>query len=352
MFYYAGSLKIQHNMQMQTSSAWESFYVMSDLILARVSETLATEQSLESLVRQLLEMLEIVTDMESTYLTKVDITARLQHILYARNSKQMTIPEGLSVTLFSNDVPERWPECEAAKALGITTYMSIPVHLADGSLYGTLCATSTAKKPLSARGEQMLKLFAGLISQYIQKESLVTQLREANAALIAHSYTDALTGLPNRRAIFEDLTTLFSLARHLKRNAIIAFIDLDDFKLINDRYGHEAGDQFLIEVGKRLTAEKQQDDIIGRLGGDEFLVATLSNVENEEQIHLLRTRLSARIAGEYWLGSISIIYPGASLGVIEVDPGVTDPDSALRAADIAMYQDKKGKSKTGFLAMD
>lgn len=366
MFYYAGSLKIQHNMQMQTSSAWESFYVMSDLILARVSETLATEQSLESLVRQLLEMLEIVTDMESTYLTKVDITARLQHILYARNSKQMTIPEGLSVpwdetlckraldsdTLFSNDVPERWPECEAAKALGITTYMSIPVHLADGSLYGTLCATSTAKKPLSARGEQMLKLFAGLISQYIQKESLVTQLREANAALIAHSYTDALTGLPNRRAIFEDLTTLFSLARHLKRNAIIAFIDLDDFKMINDRYGHEAGDQFLIEVGKRLTAEKQQDDIIGRLGGDEFLVATLSNVENEEQIHLLRTRLCARIAGEYWLGSISIIYPGASLGVIEVDPGVTDPDSALRAADIAMYQDKKGKSKTGFLAMD
>ncbi|MGX5053809.1 sensor domain-containing diguanylate cyclase [Enterobacter asburiae] len=339
---------------------------MSDIILARVSETLATEQSLEGLVRQLLEMLEIVTDMESTYLTKIDIEARLQHILYARNSKQMTIPEGLSVpwdetlckraldsdTVFSNDVPERWPECEAAKALGITTYMSIPVHLADGSLYGTLCATSTARKPLSERGEQVLKLFAGLIAQSIQKESLVTQLREANAALIAHSYTDALTGLPNRRAIFEDLTTLFSLARHLKRNAIIAFIDLDDFKLINDRYGHEAGDQFLIEVGKRLTAEKQQDDIIGRLGGDEFLVASLSNAGNEEQINLLRTRLSARIAGEYWLGTISIIYPGASLGVIEVDPGVTDPDSALRAADIAMYQDKKAKSKTGFLVMD
>ena len=56
---------------------------MSDIILARVSETLVTEQSLESLVRQLLEMLEIVTDMESTYLTKVDIQARLQHILYA-----------------------------------------------------------------------------------------------------------------------------------------------------------------------------------------------------------------------------------------------------------------------------
>lgn len=369
MFYYVEIGKFQHNMQMQTSSVWESTLVMSDIILARVSETLATEQSLESLVRQLLEMLEIVTEMESTYLTKVDINARLQHILYARNSKQMQIPEGLSVpwgdtlckraidsdTLFSNDVAGRWPDCEAAKALGITTYMSIPIHLADGSIYGTLCATSTEKKQLSERGEHVLKLFAGLIAQYIQKESLVAQLREANAALIAHSYTDALTGLPNRRAIFEHLTTLFSLAKHLKRNAIIAFIDLDDFKLINDRFGHETGDRFLIEVGKRLTDEQTEDEIVGRLGGDEFLVACLSQSTEEAertQVNLLKTRLSARIAGEYWLGQVHIVYPGASLGIVEVDPASTDADNALQAADMAMYQDKKGKSKTRFLTMD
>lgn len=60
---------------------------MSDQIIARVSQSLASEHSLESLVRQLLEMLEMVTDMESTYLTKVDIDARLQHILFARNSR-------------------------------------------------------------------------------------------------------------------------------------------------------------------------------------------------------------------------------------------------------------------------
>lgn len=94
---------------------------MSDMILARVSQSLATEQSVESLVRQLLEMLEVVTEMESTYLTKVDLDARLQHILYARNSSQMQIPEGLSVPwdetlckraieencLFSDNVPAR-----------------------------------------------------------------------------------------------------------------------------------------------------------------------------------------------------------------------------------------------------
>lgn len=89
---------------------------MSDLILARVSETLATEQSLESLVRQLLEMLEIVTEMESTYLTKIDISARLQHILYARNSQQMQIPEGLSVP---------WGDTLCKRAIDSSTFLAI-----------------------------------------------------------------------------------------------------------------------------------------------------------------------------------------------------------------------------------
>ncbi|MGM3311417.1 diguanylate cyclase, partial [Enterobacter hormaechei subsp. steigerwaltii] len=88
---------------------------MSDIILARVSETLSTEQSLDSLVRQLLEMLEIVTDMESTYLTKIDINARLQHILYARNSKQMQIPEGFSVP---------WDETLCTRAIDSDTLFS------------------------------------------------------------------------------------------------------------------------------------------------------------------------------------------------------------------------------------
>lgn len=73
-------------------------------------------------------------------------------------------------------------------------------------------------------------MFAGLIAQYIQKESLVTQLRQANTALVQQSCTDALTGLPNRRAIFEHLPTLFTLAQKLGRNVLLAYIDLDNFK--------------------------------------------------------------------------------------------------------------------------
>ncbi|QRG77442.1 sensor domain-containing diguanylate cyclase [Citrobacter sp. R56] len=335
---------------------------MPDMILARVSQSLATEQSLESLVRQLLEMLEMVTEMESTYLTKVDLDARLQHILYARNSKQMHIPEGLSVPwdetlckraiddncFYSDNVPERWPDCTAAQALEITTFLSTPVHLPDGTFYGTLCATSKQQHKLSHRGEQVLHLFAGLIAQYIQKESLVSQLQSANAALIAYSYTDALTRLPNRRAIFENMDTLFSLASHLNRNVIVAYIDLDHFKQINDRYGHEAGDQFLIQVGQRLTDWRSEHDIIGRLGGDEFLAVCLAD-ENDLSLQTLKDRLQQQIRGEYQVEGEVLFYPGASLGVIEINPRETDIDSALRAADSAMYQDKKRKDKTPFV---
>lgn len=313
---------------------------MSDQIIARVSQSLAKEQSLESLVRQLLEMLEMVTDMESTYLTKVDVEARLQHIMFARNSQKMHIPENFTVSwdyslckraidencFFSDEVPDRWGDCVAARNLGITTFLSTPIHLPDGSFYGTLCAASSEKRQWSERAEQVLQLFAGLIAQ---------------------SYTDSLTGLPNRRAIFENLTTLFSLARHLNHKIMIAFIDLDNFKLINDRFGHNSGDLFLIQVGERLNTLQQNGEVIGRLGGDEFLVVSLNN-ENAD-ISSLRERIQQQIRGEYHLGDVDLYYPGASLGIVEVDPETTDADSALHAADIAMYQEKKHKQKTPFV---
>lgn len=107
---------------------------------------------------------------------------------------------------------------------------------------------------------------------------------------------------------------------------MIAFIDLDNFKLINDRFGHNSGDLFLIQVGERLNTLQQNGEVIGRLGGDEFLVVSLNN-ENAD-ISSLRERIQQQIRGEYHLGDVDLYYPGASLGIVEVDPETTDADSA------------------------
>jgi len=330
---------------------------MSDILLARVSQTLATEQSLESLVRQLLEMLEMVTNMESTYLTRIDNASRLQQIVYARNSSELQIPEGFSLPwddtlckraveeehFFSNDVATRWTDCHAAQQLGINTFFTTPVHLADGSLYGTLCASSRSVHTFSLNSEHVLQLFASLIARYIEKESLVAQLREANAALIAHSYTDALTGLANRRAVYEHLDGLFALARKNHSRVLVAFIDLDDFKEINDVHGHQAGDEFLIQIGQRLASVVTGEDIVGRLGGDEFLVACeiTSSGQRLPFVDLLRRQ----IQGHYLLAGHSLHYPGASIGAIDVNPLEMDAESAIQAADAAMYLDKKNRQR-------
>lgn len=337
---------------------------MSDFILARVSQTLANEHSLETLVRQLLEMLELVTRMESTYLTRIDFDAQRQHIMYAHNSSEMQIPEGFSVPwndslckralddrcIFSNDVAERWRSCLAAQDLGIATFFSIPVRLTDGSLFGTLCATSRVRQPYKIEGEQVMNLFANLISHYVEKETLVQQLRAANVALEMHSYTDELTGLPNRRSLFKHLAAQFSQAREQQRSVLLIFIDLDDFKAINDRFGHPCGDSFLIQIGERLAARVRSGDIVGRLGGDEFLIVGPgpNSADQQEYIAALRQAL----AGIYFLGEHRINYPGASFGVIEADPWQIDVELALRAADEAMYQDKQSRRQGRFFHID
>jgi diguanylate cyclase len=269
----------------------------------------------------------------------------------------MQIPEGLCVpwgdTLckraldegkrYTSDVANVWGDSKAAKALGITTYVSTPVTLADGSLYGTLCAASSEHRILTERSEQVLQLFAQLIAQQIQNEQLLQQLQQANAALTTASYTDELTGLPNRRAVFEQLPKLFSQARNDARFVLLAFADLDDFKEINDAYGHGVGDSFLCAIGRRLQEGTRPDEIIGRVGGDEFVVASVGPSSSDEALQAaqaFKIRLANLLTGEYQLHSSVINYAGPSIGVVAVNPADTDHDLALREADAAMYIEK------------
>lgn len=336
---------------------------MSDNLIERISTALETEFTLEGLVRQLLEMLELVTNMESTYLTRVEPDGSQQHILFSRNSRSMQIPEGLSVpwgdTLckraldegrrYTCDVAGIWGDSQAAKALAITTYVSTPVRLADGSLYGTLCAASSERRELSERSEQVLQLFAQLIAQQIQNERLLLQLQQANIALTASSYTDELTGLPNRRAVFERLPGLFARARSESRYVLVAFADLDDFKEINDGYGHEAGDDFLCAVGQRLQEGMRNNEILGRVGGDEFIVAGAGPAgydDAQQAAKAFKTRLADLLSGDYQIHSTVIHYAGPSIGAVAINPRETDPDMAMRAADEAMYLDKKSRRKS------
>lgn len=331
---------------------------MSHELLSQISDTLVSAHTVEELTRPLLTMLELVTGLESTYLTRVDENAGVQSVVYARNTREMQIPEGISVpwddTLckraldegrpFTEDVSACWGDSEAARALGICTYVSTPLRLEDGSLFGTLCAASAERRPITPEGQQILALFGSLIQQHIQREHMMEKLKVANRQLESFCFTDTLTGVPNRRFIFQELTRLFGLAQREGRKVLLAFIDLDGFKQINDTYGHETGDAFLIEVSKRLSAGMRSSDLFGRLGGDEFVLAGLApamGTDDVSPIEGMRKRISALIEGDYELPLCAFTYPGASLGIISADPRHLTTDKALQLADAAMYLEKR-----------
>ncbi|ARW81589.1 GGDEF domain-containing protein [Aeromonas salmonicida] len=330
-----------------------------DTILQALSVQVTAARDLESLTRPLLEMLETVTGLESTYLTQIDLEQSAQHILYARNSAALQIPEGGSVDwsdtlcrraldegrLYAADVADRWGDSAAARAMGIRTYMSSPVRTSSGSLYGTLCGASAEHKPLVTGSEHLIAFFARLIAEHVEREQLLQQLQQANNELSRQALSDPLTGLPNRRALMLELHRLFSLLKRTGHPLLISFIDLDGFKAINDTHGHDAGDLLLQTMAQQLAGALRSGDLLARVGGDEFVAVGMGPLSGEETVeaavHSFQRRLFAQSQVQLPLASQVLNYPGASVGVVAVDPASISIDDALRQADACMYAVKR-----------
>lgn len=329
---------------------------MTDL-LARVADSLAKSDGLESLTRPLLDLLAQMSGLESTYLTTVDETAGRQRVRYARNVGTLQIPEGIEVPwndtlcrraieqdiLWTDDVPGLWGDSAAAKDLGITTYTTTPVRTQDGQLLGTLCAASREKRPLTPGTADVLTLFGKLIAQHLEREALLERLQSANDELTTQALTDALTGLPNRRALRDVLANRLQRALATQRQLHVGFVDLDGFKAINDQHGHDIGDAFLRMMAARLSGVLRTGDLVGRYGGDEFVVLFDAPADDGGTAQHLRERLEASSRGHFDLGSVALDYPGASVGIVSSAVGETDVDALIARADAAMYAQKQAR---------
>jgi diguanylate cyclase len=335
-------------------------YASPDFI-SLLADSVAGARSLEELVRPLLELLQAVTGLESTYLTRIDGAAGIQHVLYARNSLRLQIPEGLEVPwegtlckraleegrLYTDDVANCWADSEAAMALGIATYTSTPVRVEDGTLYGTLCAASGERKPLADGAEKILHMFSRLIGQQIERERLVHALRQANDSLAISALTDTTTHLPNRRALMEELRRRLASLEREGGALAVAFVDLDQFKAINDRHGHEVGDQFLAAIGGRLQGALRAGDFVARLGGDEFVVLSHTPHDSDADVaaRAMRTRLQVATTGHFGLAGATIDYAGPSIGMIVAARDARDAEALIAQADAAMYADKRSRKE-------
>jgi hemerythrin len=173
-----------------------------------------------------------------------------------------------------------------------------------------------------------------------QKVRVRTQaLTDANAQLEALALTDMLTQLPNRRQAMRQLQTLWEEPDGLDGELVCIMIDADHFKEVNDTYGHDAGDDVLCRIATTLQHTMRTDDIVSRLGGDEFL-AICPNTRLRGGLHIAGllqqavADLRVPTGDGVWIGSISV-------GVAVRDASMTAPEDLIKAADEGVYTAKQ-----------
>ena len=178
----------------------------------------------------------------------------------------------------------------------------------------------------------------------------ITDRKHLEERLTHQAFYDGLTGLPNRALFIERLD--HALARSMRRpDDIVAvlFLDLDDFKVVNDTLGHTAGDQLLQTVSRRLVDASRADDTAARLGGDEFTIL-LEDVSSVDEVARYAGRILERITAPIDVGEHRLTV-SASIGIGISGSGETGAEDLVRQADVAMYRAKQN-GKAGFEIYD
>jgi diguanylate cyclase (GGDEF)-like protein/PAS domain S-box-containing protein len=172
----------------------------------------------------------------------------------------------------------------------------------------------------------------------------VTDRRRAERELKHLAYHDPLTGLPNRMLFQEHLAMTLNRAGRHGEGIAVMYVDLDDFKLVNDSFGHSAGDQLLQVVANRLQDATRSADVVARQGGDEFLILVAELPGTEEEQRQAAMEVADRVGralSEPMVLADTEIYTSGSLGISLYPADASDAESLLKHADIAMYKAKE-----------
>jgi diguanylate cyclase (GGDEF)-like protein/PAS domain S-box-containing protein len=155
---------------------------------------------------------------------------------------------------------------------------------------------------------------------------------------------DPLTGVTNRTVMDDRLHHAIDRAQRAGSKIALYFIDLNDFKTINDRYGHDAGDKLLIGIASALRACMRNSDTISRFGGDEFVII-VEDIEDTNHIQSVLTAIEFAISEPIIIDDETSLNANASIGIATYPDDATDADTLIKAADVAMYIRKKEKQK-------
>jgi two-component system cell cycle response regulator len=226
-------------------------------------------------------------------------------------------------------VMEGLKEIEADGYLPILAITAQPGH--------KLRALAAGAKDFIAKPFDLMEAKAR-IHNMLEVRLLYKQLEDYGRALESFALHDALTGLPNRRLLFDRLASAIAHARRNKSTMAVMYLDLDGFKQINDSLGHDVGDMLLKMVADRLVNAVRQEDTVARMGGDEFVIA-LWETGHVEGVAKLVSKVIQAVSQAYLIQGHSVnITASAGVGIYPVHG--QDVETLMKSADLALHEAK------------
>jgi diguanylate cyclase (GGDEF)-like protein len=217
--------------------------------------------------------------------------------------------------------------------------MSVPL-VNRGEVLGVLNLNAGDTRQFTEYDLRAVNLFAEQAAAAIANARLFEMERAHTAELTYRAFHDPLTRLANRALFVERVEEALAEDAETPRRLAVLFLDLDNFKMVNDSLGHAAGDRLLVAVAGRIDGSLGQADIAARFGGDEFAVL-LRDAVDDHAITAAATRILDSLTGPFSIGGHEV-FIGASIGVAMPDDDAQTVDELLRNADVAMYMAKDG----------
>lgn len=234
--------------------------------------------------------------------------------------------------LYVNDAcnNEQWKTMPEVIEGGVQSYLGLPIHWPEGDVFGTLCLKDTKQTSYSDEYFELIEQLRDLIEDDLALVYSYEQMREI-------AMLDSLTGIYNRRALNLLAQQKLNLALRLGFDVCCLFIDINDFKKLNDTYGHETGDKALIILADTLKTHLRDADIVGRLGGDEFIA--VMQVSDKSKISYIMNKISSEYSKALFKEDVCDL--SLSIGYSFTNKQKQPFEALLNDADHAMYKNKQ-----------
>lgn len=331
-------------------------------VLSEFARTLATEFPIQQILDHLVERIVGILPVTSAGVTLIGEEREPRFVAASDASAlryerlQTDIGEGPCVVAFDSGEPvavadlaseDRFPAfAEAALAAGLGAVFTFPLHHGEGRL-GALDLYRETPGELDRHTMETAQTLADVAAAYLINAQAREDARVASEQHRQRALHDALTGLPNRLLLQDRFQHAGQRALRTRESVAVLFIDLDDFKRVNDTHGHHVGDALLVAVARRLAALVRPDDTVARVSGDEF-VFLCENLADRAEADILVRRIEDAFELPFDVSGLELTLT-ASIGIAVAGPGEAISDQLLAEADSAMYHAKEKAPSGGHL---